>query len=113
MRHTPGSGKTTVARLYAQLLDELGVLKAKTASAGNAQQGQPQRQQQQAQQQQQQPAFVQETSGTDLNQNGLKLLKTQLAAIEANGGGVLFVDEAYALLGTGIGGQGREVTETD
>jgi hypothetical protein len=42
------------------------------------------------------PTFIQETSGSKLNANdGVKLLNTLLSNIHANGGGVLFVDEAY------------------
>ncbi|KAG5175822.1 P-loop containing nucleoside triphosphate hydrolase protein, partial [Tribonema minus] len=79
----PGCGKTTVARLYGRLLKDLG--------------------------QQKPPQSVQETSGADLADQGLNLLKKQLADIEKAGGGVLFVDEAYALLSGTIGGQGAQV----
>ncbi|WIA14243.1 hypothetical protein OEZ85_002779 [Tetradesmus obliquus] len=64
----PGTGKTTVARLYAQLLEELGVL--------------PQ-------------AAVEETSGAALVAGGLNEIKAKLTKLEK--GGVLFIDEAYQL----------------
>ncbi|PNH08303.1 NFX1-type zinc finger-containing protein 1 [Tetrabaena socialis] len=64
----PGTGKTTVARLYAGLLKELGVLPA---------------------------AEVVETSGSDLLTGGVSKLKEELKKLEK--GGVLFLDEAYQL----------------
>ncbi|KXZ51992.1 hypothetical protein GPECTOR_10g1014 [Gonium pectorale] len=64
----PGTGKTTVARLYGELLQELGVLP--------------------------QAEFV-ETSGSELLTGGVSKLKEQLKKLEA--GGVLFLDEAYQL----------------
>ncbi len=64
----PGTGKTTVARHYAGLLKELGVL------PGDA---------------------VEETSGAALVNGGLTELKKLLKNLEK--GGVLFIDEAYQL----------------
>ncbi len=64
----PGTGKTTVARLYAGLLQELGVLPG---------------------------AAVEETSGAALANAGLSGLKEQLKKLDK--GGVLFIDEAYQL----------------
>ncbi|KAJ9508188.1 hypothetical protein QJQ45_021542, partial [Haematococcus lacustris] len=64
----PGTGKTTVARIYAALLKELGVL--------------PESQ-------------VVETSGSALANGGVEQLKKELTKLEK--GGVLFVDEAYQL----------------
>lgn len=64
----PGTGKTTLARLYARLLTELGVLAKGT---------------------------VEETTGADLVSGGTTKLKEQLKKLEE--GGVLFIDEAYQL----------------
>ncbi|KAL6759018.1 P-loop containing nucleoside triphosphate hydrolase protein, partial [Haematococcus lacustris] len=64
----PGTGKTTVARIYAALLKELGVLP---------------------------DAQVVETSGSALANGGVEQLKKELTKLEK--GGVLFVDEAYQL----------------
>eukprot|EP00775_Hariotina_reticulata_P004272 gene4272-4525_t len=64
----PGTGKTTVARLYARMLEELKVL--------------PQ-------------AAVEETSGAALVAGGLTEIKDKLKKLEK--GGVLFLDEAYQL----------------
>ena len=64
----PGTGKTTVARMYAELLKEVGVL------PGSA---------------------VVETNGAALVNGGLTELKKQLKELEK--GGVLFVDEAYQI----------------
>ncbi|KAG2492324.1 hypothetical protein HYH03_009275 [Edaphochlamys debaryana] len=64
----PGTGKTTVARIYAGLLKELGVLPG---------------------------AEVVETSGAELLTGGVSKLKEQLKKLEK--GGVLFLDEAYQL----------------
>uniref|UniRef100_A0A7S0VPX4 AAA+ ATPase domain-containing protein n=1 Tax=Hemiselmis tepida TaxID=464990 RepID=A0A7S0VPX4_9CRYP len=67
----PGVGKTTVARLYSQLLVELGILPEK--------------------------AKVFETSGPKLASGGLKELEDLLKKGQQVGGAVIFVDEAYAL----------------
>ncbi|KAJ9507979.1 hypothetical protein QJQ45_021314 [Haematococcus lacustris] len=64
----PGTGKTTVARIYAELLKELGVLP---------------------------DAQVVETSGSALANGGVEQLKKELTKLEK--GGVLFLDEAYQL----------------
>ncbi|GFH25752.1 NFX1-type zinc finger-containing protein 1 [Haematococcus lacustris] len=64
----PGTGKTTVARIYAALLKELGVLP---------------------------DAQVVETSGSALANGGVEQLKKELTKLEK--GGVLFLDEAYQL----------------
>eukprot|EP00899_Mesostigma_viride_P017244 jgi/Mesvir1/25520/Mv01770-RA.1 len=63
----PGTGKTTVARLYGEFLVSLGVL------SGSA---------------------MEETTGARLVQEGVDELKELLEAID-EGGGVLFIDEAY------------------
>lgn len=66
----PGTGKTTVAKLYGRLLKELGVLSA---------------------------VNIQETSGAKLIDERVEGLKKQLDTIEKEGGGILFIDEAYQL----------------
>jgi hypothetical protein len=65
----PGTGKTSVARLYAALLQELGVLPE---------------------------AAVEETSGAALVNGGVAGLKKMLEQ-KLKEGGVLFIDEAYQL----------------
>lgn len=65
---SPGTGKTTVARIYAELLKELKVIPA---------------------------AQVVETSGAKMVDGGVNELKKQLQTLDK--GGVLFVDEAYQL----------------
>jgi Holliday junction resolvasome RuvABC ATP-dependent DNA helicase subunit len=85
----PGTGKTTVARLYAKLLKETGVLPS---------------------------ASVEETSGAKLADGGALLLRSHLEKLE--GGGVLFVDEAYQLIpdtstkGVRSLGMGAQVLDT-
>jgi Holliday junction resolvasome RuvABC ATP-dependent DNA helicase subunit len=64
----PGTGKTTVARLYAQLLHQAGALAKDT---------------------------FEETSGAKLLAGGVDMLKDHLARL--NAGGVLFIDEVYQL----------------
>jgi Holliday junction resolvasome RuvABC ATP-dependent DNA helicase subunit len=64
----PGTGKTTVARIYAELLKEVGVLRE---------------------------SAVVETNGAALVNGGLTELKKQLKELEE--GGVLFIDEAYQI----------------
>jgi Holliday junction resolvasome RuvABC ATP-dependent DNA helicase subunit len=64
----PGTGKTVVARIYAELLAELGVLPA---------------------------SEVVETSGAAMVNGGVSELKKQLEKLAK--GGVLFIDEAYQI----------------
>ncbi|KAE8380077.1 P-loop containing nucleoside triphosphate hydrolase protein [Aspergillus bertholletiae] len=66
----PGTGKTTVARLYADFLGAVGAL------PGNA--------------------FV-ETTGSILAHEGVSGCQKQINAILNGGGGILFIDEAYQL----------------
>ncbi|KAG5192046.1 P-loop containing nucleoside triphosphate hydrolase protein [Tribonema minus] len=79
----PGSGKTTVARLYARLLQDLRIFR----NYGTG---------------------IVETSGADLADQGIALLKSQLDTLKEDNGGVLVIDEAYALLSAGVGGQGKQ-----
>jgi hypothetical protein len=80
----PGTGKTVVARTYAKLLQEVGVLPG---------------------------AAVVETSGAELANGGVSKLQEQLKQLDK--GGVLFIDEAYQLepqsspLGRQVGGVSR------
>jgi replication-associated recombination protein RarA len=74
----PGTGKTTVARLYAKFLSSVGALPG--------------------------DEFV-ETTGAKLANEGVKGCETILNGIKKAGGGALFVDEAYQLTsGSSFGG---------
>ncbi|KAH0495908.1 hypothetical protein TgHK011_009433 [Trichoderma gracile] len=66
----PGTGKTTVARIYGRFLTETGVI------PGDA---------------------FEETTGSKLANKGVKGCEDLLEKIKENGGGVLFIDEAYQL----------------
>jgi len=82
----PGTGKTTVAKIYAALLKECGILKRGhliVASRADFVAG-----------------YVGQTAG-----------KTKKKIREALGG-VLFIDEAYSLLGHTTGDFGKEVVDT-
>ncbi|KAK8428842.1 putative AAA family ATPase [Phyllosticta citricarpa] len=75
----PGTGKTTVARIYAKFLCSVGAL------PGNH--------------------FV-ESSGSNLANDGVSGCKKKLEDILNNGGGALFIDEAYQLAsGSSSGGK--------
>ncbi|KAF2737120.1 P-loop containing nucleoside triphosphate hydrolase protein [Polyplosphaeria fusca] len=75
----PGTGKTTVARIYAQFLVEVGAL------PGNH--------------------FL-ETSGSALANDGVNACKAHIDKILEEGGGVFFIDEAYQLVsGNSFGGK--------
>ncbi|KAG8459015.1 hypothetical protein KFE25_006560 [Diacronema lutheri] len=78
----PGTGKTTVARIYAQLLLETGVLPR---------------------------AAVEETSGVRLATGGVSALNEHLGKLRD--GGLLFVDEAY-LLNPTTSATGAQVLDT-
>ncbi|WP_373889926.1 AAA family ATPase [Neobacillus cucumis] len=82
----PGTGKTTVAKIYAEFLKECGILKRGhliVASRADFVAG-----------------YVGQTAG-----------KTKKKVKEALGG-VLFIDEAYSLLGQTTGDFGKEVIDT-
>eukprot|EP01050_Picozoa_sp_SAG11_P003357 SAG11_NODE_188_length_13029_cov_3.652514_5_plen_2762_part_00 len=68
----PGTGKTTIARLYGTFLRQLQVLPEKSD--------------------------FHETSGAKLIQDGVKGLEDLLTAAQKADGGVIFVDEAYQLV---------------
>eukprot|EP01041_Mallomonas_annulata_P005723 gene5723-11565_t len=80
----PGTGKTTVARLYGSFLEEVGILPK--------------------------DSIVEETSGSALISGGVGALKKILEKIKAAKGGVVFVDEAYQLNPSQSQG-GREVLD--
>ena len=67
----PGTGKTTVARLYCELLIQVEVLPENSVSK--------------------------ETTGSELVYGGVKKLEEILDEVKDAGGGVVFVDEAYQL----------------
>ncbi|GLA87164.1 hypothetical protein AtubIFM56815_011439 [Aspergillus tubingensis] len=74
----PGTGKTTVARLYAEFLGSVGVIPG---------------------------SFFIETSGSKLANAGIAGCQKHLNEIKSNGGGALFIDEAYQLTsGNNAGG---------
>ena len=74
----PGTGKTTVARLYAKFLTSIGVLPG--------------------------TAFI-ETTGSRLANDGVPGVKKHIEEIRNAGGGTFFLDEAYQLTGpTNYGG---------
>lgn len=77
----PGTGKTTVAKLYAQFLESMGVLKSKE---------------------------VVETSGVKLATNGPRDI---MKIFERKSGGVLFVDEAYQLVASHSSLAGKQVLD--
>jgi ATPase family associated with various cellular activities (AAA) len=103
----PGTGKTTVARLYAALLRDLGVFAAATAKAQQA--AAVAANSSSSGSNKKASKSVQETTGADLADGGVRQLKDMLQEIEQAGGGLLFVDEAYTLSPDAIGGQGKQV----
>ncbi|KKK37319.1 stage V sporulation protein K [Mesobacillus campisalis] len=82
----PGTGKTTVAKIYAQLLKDCGILKRGHLIVGSR------------------ADFV-------AGYVGQTAIKTKKKIREALGG-VLFIDEAYSLLSQGNGDFGKEVIDT-
>lgn len=77
----PGTGKTTVAKLYAEFLKAMGVLKLED---------------------------VVETSGVKLASNGPRAM---MDIFEDEDGGVLFVDEAYQLVASHSSVAGKQVLD--
>lgn len=82
----PGTGKTTVAKIYAELLKDCGILKRGHLMIGSR------------------ADFV-------AGYVGQTAIKTKKKIREALGG-VLFIDEAYSLLAQGNGDFGKEVIDT-
>lgn len=82
----PGTGKTTVAKIYAELLKECGILKRGHLIIGSR------------------ADFVAGYVG----QTAIKTKKITREAL----GGVLFIDEAYSLISQGNGDFGKEVIDT-
>ncbi|KAL2826644.1 P-loop containing nucleoside triphosphate hydrolase protein [Aspergillus cavernicola] len=78
----PGTGKTTVARIYAKFLTSMGILPG---------------------------SFIIETTGSRLANGGVSDCEKQINKILNNGGGVLFIDEAYQLAQSG--GMGPQVMD--
>ncbi|KAK6193303.1 hypothetical protein LQW54_012604 [Pestalotiopsis sp. IQ-011] len=66
----PGTGKTTVARLYAEFLASMGVIPG---------------------------SGFEETSGSKLANMGVAGCQSMVDAMKSKGGGVIFIDEAYQL----------------
>ncbi|PYH79142.1 putative nonsense-mediated mRNA decay protein [Aspergillus uvarum CBS 121591] len=66
----PGTGKTTVARIYAEFLTAMGIIPG---------------------------SFIVETTGSRLANGGVSDCEKQLNKILNSDGGVLFIDEAYQL----------------
>lgn len=82
----PGTGKTTVAKIYAELLKECGMLKR-----GHL--------------------IISSRADFVAGYVGQTAIKTKKKIREALGG-VLFIDEAYSLLGQSAGDFGKEVIDT-
>ncbi|KAL4912229.1 P-loop containing nucleoside triphosphate hydrolase protein [Aspergillus aurantiobrunneus] len=78
----PGTGKTTVARLYAKFLTSMAIIPG---------------------------SFIVETTGSRLTNGGVSSCEKQINIILNNGGGVLFIDEAYQM--TQSGGMGSQVLD--
>ncbi|OCL14801.1 putative AAA family ATPase [Glonium stellatum] len=70
----PGTGKTTVARLYAKFLASVGVLPG---------------------------TVVEETTGSRLASDGVQACKKLIEGVLNAGGGAIFIDEAYQLASGG------------
>ncbi|KAE9394090.1 P-loop containing nucleoside triphosphate hydrolase protein [Gymnopus androsaceus JB14] len=83
MLGNPGTGKTTVARIYAQFLSSVGVLPGSE--------------------------FV-ETTGSRVANDGVPGIKAHIEAVLNAGGGAIFIDEAYQLV-SGNSIQGSQVLD--
>ncbi|EFR04011.1 cbbX protein [Nannizzia gypsea CBS 118893] len=70
MLGNPGTGKTTVARLYAHFLASLGAISGRE---------------------------VEETTGSKLADSGIEGCEEHIERLSKKGGGILFIDEAYQL----------------
>ncbi|OQE43716.1 hypothetical protein PENCOP_c003G04699 [Penicillium coprophilum] len=73
----PGSGKTTVARLYAKFLSSMGIIPG--------------------------DKFI-ETTGSRLANDGISGCQKTIDTLLKDGGGAIFIDEAYQLVGGSFGG---------
>ncbi|KAG1856384.1 P-loop containing nucleoside triphosphate hydrolase protein [Suillus subalutaceus] len=79
----PGTGKTTVARLYAQFLESIQILPGST---------------------------FKETTGASLAHDGVGGAKKLIEDVMKVGGGAIFIDEAYQLV-SAQGGSGTDVLD--
>ncbi|KAJ5823469.1 hypothetical protein N7447_005809 [Penicillium robsamsonii] len=73
----PGTGKTTVARLYAKFLSSMGIIPG--------------------------DKFI-ETTGSRLANDGISGCQKIIETLLKDGGGAIFIDEAYQLVGSSLGG---------
>ncbi|KAJ5203268.1 hypothetical protein N7449_005347 [Penicillium cf. viridicatum] len=73
----PGTGKTTVARLYAKFLSSMGIIPG--------------------------DKFI-ETTGSRLANDGVSGCQKIIETLLKGGGGAIFIDEAYQLVGSSFGG---------
>ncbi|KAK4163266.1 cbxX protein [Cladorrhinum sp. PSN259] len=80
----PGTGKTTIARLYAKFLHSVGVIRGED---------------------------FEESSGIKLCAKGAYGVNQMLGSMLSDGGGVLFIDEAYQLTAPYTDGLGRQALD--
>ncbi|KAG0159823.1 hypothetical protein PDIDSM_7350 [Penicillium digitatum] len=73
----PGTGKTTVARLYAKFLSSMGIIPG--------------------------DKFI-ETTGSRLANDGVSRCQKTIETLLKDGGGAIFIDEAYQLVSNSFGG---------
>ncbi|KAL3496205.1 P-loop containing nucleoside triphosphate hydrolase protein [Aspergillus germanicus] len=74
----PGTGKTTVARIYAKFLTSMGIIPG---------------------------SHIEKTTGSRLANGGVSCCEKHINANLNKGGGVLFIDDAYQLAQGGMGSQ--------